>query len=83
MCEDCYLPRTVELGDWLYFPNMGGTKAILVLANMLLIGLLAYSRSTSSRLNSDSSTDHEVHYICSDKEAKFIADPLIASHYLQ
>ena len=83
MCEGCYLPRTVDLGDWLYFPNMGGTKIILVLVNMLLIGLLAYSRSTSSPLNSDSSKDHEVHCICSVKEAKYIADPLIASHNLQ
>ena len=83
MCEDRYLPRALDIGDWLYFPNMGGTKAILVIASTLLIGLLAYSRSTSFPLNSDSSTDHEVHYICSDKEAKYIADPLIASFNLQ
>ncbi|KAM0801930.1 pyridoxal-dependent decarboxylase [Usnea florida] len=66
MCDDCYLPRALDIGDWLYFPNMG-----------------AYSRSTSSHLNSDSSTDHDVHYICSEKEARLVTDPLIALSNLQ
>lgn len=79
MCEDRYLPKTLDIGDWLYFPDMGGTKAVIAIFNMILILNLAYFRSTSSHLNSDSSTNHEVHYICSDKEAKVIADPLIAS----
>jgi len=27
MCEDCYLPGNIGIDDWLYFSDMGGTKA--------------------------------------------------------
>lgn len=79
LCEDCYLPKGLDIGDWLYFPNMGGTKTFPATTMTRLIRILAYSRSTSSRLNSDNSADDEIHCMCSDEEARLIANPLIAS----
>ena len=74
--DNCYLPETVDVGDWLYFTGMGGMFLILdlfALPNNSFLCHTAYSQASATKFNGFTD-DHKVVFVYSEAGARALLE---------
>lgn len=71
----CTLPGEVEVGDWLYYRDMGGkySRVLVLKIEQMAYSFLAYTRCSTTTFNGYTGS-HDVIYVCSEPDAAALLD---------